>query len=169
MEDNNFKVTFGYTAEDCFNIVCDSLLYIYKYKGCFLVLISFFAIITGLTLITLKHTLVPIILVLIGLIYFPFIIIRQFKSTYDCLKNITNMVCELDRNGVKITNNAGESFIDFKLIKQVVNAKSTIAIYIDKNTAFLIPKRAFKQPENAENFFDNLSDFYADFKLKNIN
>ena len=65
---------------------------------------------------------------------------------------IGERILEIDEENIKITNNSGESKFSIKTIKDIIEDKEYIFIYINSVAAIIIPLEVFKDKEDKERF-----------------
>ena len=69
-------------------------------------------------------------------------------------------------DGVNFISNFGDTLIPFKDINDVKVTESLIFIYISKNSALVVPKRAFRDSTKAIDFAARLVDRFNKSKTK---
>ena len=97
---------------------------------------------------------------------FPLILFLTYITVRNSLRVLSSVVCTLKDDGVNFISNFGDTLIPFKDINDVKVTESLIFIYISKNSALVVPKRAFKDSTKAIDFAARLVDRFNKSKTK---
>ncbi len=162
----DYTISFKYSKWDCFDIVCDSLLDIFKFRVTFILLLALLLGLSGVLFIFQDFVIEGTLLLIISILYFPFVFLVQYIFTCSSLKSTPHMICVLMKdNNLKVMNVLGEKIVPLKKIHSILIAPKTINVCLDENTAFIIPKRAFINLEAAEAFAMILEEKFKQSKL----
>lgn len=157
MED--LTVTFQYTKQDIINFVLDS--YSFEKVRCTLFLIfNISSFIIGLIFLILNKIHLGILFIGVSLVAFPIVLYASYITAKNSLKVITNVACTLKEDGLSYMSNLGDNVVSYKDICDVKVTEELIFVYVDKNSTFIIPKRAFKSLDKALDFAAVLTERY---------
>jgi len=148
---DELTVSFQYTKQDIINFVLDS--YSFEKVRCTLFLIfNISAFVIGLIFLLTGKIPMGILFIGVSVIAFPIVLYASFLTASNSLKVITNVVCTLKEDGLSYMSNLGDNIVSYNDISDVKITEELIFVYLNKNSTFIIPKRAFKSIDKAIDF-----------------
>ena len=148
---DELTVSFQYTKQDIINFVLDS--YSFEKVRCTLFLIfNISAFVIGLIFLLTGKIPMGILFIGVSVIAFPIVLYASFLTAANSLKVITNVVCTLKEDGLSYMSNLGDNIVSYNDISDVKITEELIFVYLNKNSTFIIPKRAFKSIDKAIDF-----------------
>ena len=148
---DELTVSFQYTKQDIINFVLDS--YSFEKVRCTLFLIfNISAFVIGLIFLLTGKIPIGILFIGVSVIAFPIVLYASFLTASNSLKVITNVVCTLKEDGLSYMSNLGDNIVSYNDISDVKITEELIFVYLNKNSTFIIPKRAFKSVDKAIDF-----------------
>ena len=153
----DLTVSYQYTREDIMNFVLDT--FSFERVRCTLFLIfNVASFIIGVVFFCMHNIPMGCLFVAFSIMVFPLILFLTYITVRNSLRVLSSVVCTLKDDGVNFISNFGDTLIPFKDINDVKVTEALIFIYISKNSALVVPKRAFKDSTKAIDFAAKLID-----------
>lgn len=81
-------------------------------------------------------------------------------TLYNQMKGIDlNYSLALTEEGIKRTSSLGVSTINWSNVKEICNTKKAFYVFVSDFQAIMIPKRAFENAEQAQNFYNLMIEY----------
>lgn len=160
-------VSYKYTKQDIINFVLDS--YSFEKVRCTLLLIfNITAFVTGIIFLFMHQINLGLFFIGISLIVLPIMLYASITTAQKTLSQISDVVCTLKEDCLSFMTNIGDNIIQYHDICDIKVTEELIFVYVGKNSALIIPKRAFKSVDKALDFASLLISKHNQAKLNRI-
>ena len=161
----DLTVSYQYTREDIMNFVLDTFSF-EKVRCTLFLIFNLASFIIGVVFFCIHNIPLGCLFVAFSIMVFPLILFLTYITVRNSLRVLSSVVCTLKDDGVNFISNFGDTLIPFKDINDVKVTEALIFIYISKNSALVVPKRAFRDSTKAIDFAARLVDRFNKSKTK---
>jgi hypothetical protein len=160
------NVSYEITKEDILNFNKYAMLNVPTFRRTFITNLVMLPLIILATGIILKFNIVNLILGVIGttVVYYFLVmfLVKRKVMKMNAQKSglLGSHTMEINPDGIKVKNANNEGFTSWKKIQNVVSAKNYIYFFITDQFAYIVPKRAFGEEANAQEFFKQAEGFW---------